>query len=218
MCICTREIKLFGTCCITRTLNDLLPPTTTKKNSKKTKKTWNWTEHEQKVFENLKTTLSNPPILAYPDFNKPFELHTDACTSGLGAVLYQEKNVIAYASRSLNKSEKKYSAFKLEFLALKWAVTEKFKDYLAFQHFTVLTDNNPLTYILTTAKLDATGQRWSAALGLFDFELHYRPGHRNADADCLHQVVIHLTVLLVDLIFHHPACSHAAGFFFVNTF
>ena len=125
--------------------------------------------------------------MAYPDFTKPFELHTDASGKGLGAVLYQSdgklKRVEAYASRALNKAERNYSAYKLEFLALKWAVTEKFSDYLAVNHFTVLTDNNPLTYVLTTAKLDATGQRWASALGEFDFDIQYRSGLNNADAD-----------------------------------
>ena len=83
--------------------------------------------------------------------------------------MYQEQRdrnrVIAYASRALSKSERNYSAFKLEFLALKRAVTEKFSDYLTVNEFLVVTDNNPLTYILTTAILDATGHRWAAALG-----------------------------------------------------
>ena len=107
--------------------------------------------------------MTRPPVLAYPDFSKEFKLHTDASTTGLGAVLYQDGKVIAYASRALTKSEKNYLAFELEFLALKWAITEKFKDYLALQHFTVFTDSNPLTYVLTSAKLDATGHRWASA-------------------------------------------------------
>ena len=152
-----RFIKDFSK--ITRPLADLLPPTTTKKNNKKVPQ-WIWSAKEQETFEKLKVILSSPPILAYPDFGLPFELHTDASSKGLGAVLYQtqgnQKKVIAYASRSLTKTEKNYSAFKLEFLALKWAVTEKFADYLTLNHFIVLTDNNPLTYVLTSAKLDAT--------------------------------------------------------------
>ena len=114
-------------------------------------------------------------------------MHTDASTKGLGAILYQhqdgQKRVISYASRALNKSEKNYSAFRLEFLALKWAVTEKFSDYLCNHHFTVLTDCNPLTYVMTSAKLDATGQRWASALSAYSFDLIYRSGLRNADAD-----------------------------------
>ena len=64
------------------------------------------------------------------------------------------------------KQRKNYSAHKLEFLALKWAVTERFHEYLYGGYFEVYTDNNPLTYVLTTAKLDATGQRWIANLAI----------------------------------------------------
>ena len=93
-------------------------------------------------------------------FWNPFKLHTDACGTGLGAVLYQTQEdgteaVIAYASRSLNKAESHYPAHKLEFLTLKWAVVEKFHEYLYGSTFDVYTDNNLLTYVLTTAKLDA---------------------------------------------------------------
>ena len=74
--------------------------------------------------------LSNPPIMAYPGFSQAFTLHTDASKGGLGAVLYQNPDgvmrEIAYASRALSPAEKKYHlhAGKLEFLALKWAVTD----------------------------------------------------------------------------------------------
>ena len=82
--------------------------------------------------------------------------------------------VIAYASRTLSKSEKNYDAHKLEFLALKWSVTERFHKSLYGGHFEVYTDNNLLTYILTTAKLDATGQRWVASLANYNFKVFYR--------------------------------------------
>lgn len=70
---------------------------------------------------------------------------------------------------------------KLEFLSLKWAVTEKFHDYLYGNTFIVRTDNNPLTYITTTAKLDATGHRWLSPLSNYNFDIEYRPGKKNAD-------------------------------------
>ena len=97
-------------------------------------------------------------------------------TEGLGAALYQRQEdgterVIAFASRTLSKSERNYDAHKLEFLALKWAVTDKFHEYLYGGDFDVYTDNNPLTYVLTTAKLDATGQRWVAALANYNFDI-----------------------------------------------
>ena len=118
-----------------------------------------------------------------------FELHTDASSSGLGAVLYQQQDgldwVIAYASRSLKPPERNYPAHKMEFLALKWAVTDKFHDYFYWSTFEVLTENNPSTYILPKAKLDATGQRWVAALSNYNFTLTYRSGAQNIDADTL---------------------------------
>ncbi len=127
-----------------------------------------WEDPQQIAFDSLVYHLVNPPVLAYANYDLPFVVHTDASSKGLGAVLYQKQEgkdrVVAYSSRSLKPSEKNYPAHKLEFLALKWAVSEKLHDYLYGTQFTVVTDNNPLTYILTTAKLDATGHRWVAPL------------------------------------------------------
>lgn len=67
----------------------------------------------------------------------------------------------------------------------KWSVTEKFHDYLYCADFTIVTDNNPLTYILTSAKLDAASHRWLATLSTFSFKLQYRAGRHNMDADSL---------------------------------
>ena len=88
-------------------------------------------------------------------------------------------------SRSLSKTERNYDAHKLEFLALKWSVTEQFHEYLYGGSFEVFTDNNPLTYILTTAKLDATGQRWVVTLANYNFKIFYKAGKLNLDADAL---------------------------------
>ncbi|MCG8044577.1 MAG: RNase H-like domain-containing protein [Candidatus Thiodiazotropha endolucinida] len=180
---------------IVKPLNDLLVGHCThkvpgqKKKKKKESVPWQWGDAQELAFNSLKEKLSSPPILAYADFSKPFILHTDASTEGLGAVLYQEQDglerVIAYASRGLRNSEKHYPAHKLEFLCLKWAVTDKFHDYLYGNQFTVYTDNNPLTYVLSTAKLDATSHRWLASLGSFNFKLVYRSGKSNGDADGL---------------------------------
>ena len=98
------------------------------------------------------------------------------------------QRVIAYASRSLSKTERNYDAHKLELLALKWSVTECFHGYLYGGKFDVYTDNNPLTYVLTTAKLDATGQRWIASLANYDFKIYYRSGKLNVDADSLSRI------------------------------
>ena len=156
-----------------------------------------WTEKEEQAFLALKEACTSAPVLGYPDYSIPFILHTDSSTDGLGAVLYQQQGeskddirVIAYASRSLTTSEINYAPNKLEFLALKWVVTDKFKEYLYGENkFEVYTDNNPLTYILTTAKLDACGQRWVTDLANFNFTLHYKPGSINTVADALSRIV-----------------------------
>ena len=103
----------------------------------------------------------------------------------------------------MSKSEKNYDAHKLEFLALKWSVTERFHEYLYGGHFEVYTDNNPLTYILTTAKLDATGQRWVASLANYNFKIFYRSGKLNLEDNALSRIpwentqVYHIEPLIV---------------------
>ncbi len=78
---------------------------------------------------------------------------------------------MTFASRKLSPSEQRYPVHQLEFLARKWAVVDKFHDFLYGAKFTVRTDNNPLTFVLTTAKLSATGYRWLAALATYDFTI-----------------------------------------------
>lgn len=150
-----------------------------------------WDEECQTSFDSLRKCLIAPPILAYPDLGLPFIVTTDASCLGLGAVLSQKQEgverVIAFASRGLRGSERNdrnYSAFKLELLALKWAITEKFRDLLLFSKFTVITDHNPLRY-LETSNLSAVEQRWVAQLAEFNFEVHYKPGKMNQNADVL---------------------------------
>lgn len=130
-----------------------------------------WTSQCQEAFDNIIRKLTSAPVQGFADPQLLYVLHTDASTVGLGAALYQvqdgQSRVIAFASRGLSKSERKYPAHKLEFLALKWAVTEKFSDYLYGTDFTVVTNSNPLTYILTSAKLDATGYRWLSSLSTY---------------------------------------------------
>ena len=93
--------------------------------------------------------------------------------------------MIAFTSHSLSNIERNYPAHKLEFLALKWAITDRFHKYLYGGQFDVYTDNNPLTYILTSAKLDGTGQRWVASLANYGFQIFYKSGKSNVEVDAL---------------------------------
>ena len=118
-------------------------------------------EDTLKAFDTLKQACLSVPILAFANYVKEFLLETDASEEGLGAVLSQKQadgqyHPVAYGSRALMAHEKNYHFTKLEFLVLKWVVTEHFKEYLPYQPFLVKTDNNPLTYIMTTPNLDAT--------------------------------------------------------------
>ena len=119
-------------------------------------------EEALEAFEVLKQACMNSPVLAFADYTKDFLLETDALKEGLGAVLSQKQedgqfHLVAYGSRALTTHKKNYHSMKLEFLALKWAITEHFKEYLLYQPFLVKTDNNPLTYIMTTPNLDVNG-------------------------------------------------------------
>ena len=100
------------------------------------------TEEVMKAFEALKQACMTAPTLAFADYAKPFLLETDASKEGLGAILSQKQadrqyHPIAYGSRDLTFHEKNYYLTKLEFLALKWAVTEHFREYLLYQSFVV---------------------------------------------------------------------------------
>ena len=105
-------------------------------------------------------------------------------------ILYQDgiDCVIGYARRSLSKTEHKYLAHKLEFLAYKWAIMEQFHEYLYDNHFVIYTVTNPLTYVLTCAKLDTTGHWWVAGLVNYNFALNYCSGKVNVDADALSHI------------------------------
>ena len=149
----------------------------------------------QEVFDRLEAACLQAPILAFPDFDKPFLLETDASGRGLGAVLSQKQadgryHPIAYASRIMNETEQRYHSNKQEFLALKWAIMEQFHEYLSpygknRNEFVVRTDNNLFTYIFSLANLDAAGQRWVACLASYNFSLEYQKGKDNTVANFL---------------------------------
>ena len=139
-----------------------------------------WMMKHQDAFDALKEALSTAPVLEYSDFSREFILETDASLNGLGTILSQQGKdrqicIIAYASCSLCPSERsmhKYSSAKLELPALKWAVTEKFRDYLLGSQFQLYMDNNPLAFVME-GKLGASQIQWLSELALFDFFIKY---------------------------------------------
>jgi transposase InsO family protein len=149
---------------------------------------WDWTPEQDAAFNTLKDSLSAAPVLACPDFGKPFVLQTDAADTGLGVALTQYvdggDHVIAYASRSLTKPEQAYSTTEKECLAVVWGI-EKMRPYLEGYRFTVLTDHQSLKWL--QAIKDPTGRlaRWAIFLQQHDFDIRYRKGVLNRVADTL---------------------------------
>ena len=151
-----------------------------------------WMPEHQQTLDELLDCLISLPVMAYPNYENQFIIHVEASQKGLGTVLYQQQNstirVIGYGSRTLIPYEQNYHLHskKLEFLGLNWTVTEHFRDYLYYsKHFTVFTDNNPSTYVLSTAKLRATGLCWVDELLEFNFNIKYQLGKINTDVDTL---------------------------------
>lgn len=140
------------------------------------------------TFERCKGILSSSNILQYPDLSKPFILTTDASNFAIGAVLSQgpigSDKPIAFASRTLNKSEEKYSAIEKELLAVVWAC-KYFRPYLYGRKFILYTDHKPLTYGLNLKDTNNRLVHWRLSLSEFDYEIRYRPGKQNVVADSL---------------------------------
>ena len=140
--------------------------------------------------------------MAFAHYAKPFLLKMDASKD-------KWYHLVTYGSRTLTPHEKYYHLTKLGFLVLKWAVAEHFKEYLLYQPFLVKTDNNPLTYIMMTPNLDATGHQWVGALAWFNFELEYQKGCDNTVADMLSQVTTQLDPDIVKSILDKVALGAA---------
>ena len=151
------------------------------------KREWEWSDSCSDAFLELKKKLMTSPLLALPRFNLDFILDTDASGEGLGAVLSQvidgREHVIAYASRVLTKSERKYCATRREMLALVWA-TRHFRPYLYGRRFTLRTDHNSLRWLHNFKEPEGQVARWLELLSEFDYTVIHRPGaqHQNADS------------------------------------
>ena len=154
-----------------------------------------WTQEHQTAFDILKYQLTQAPILRRPDYNKVFYLVTDASDIGLGAVLEQDSDLveevrhpIAYWSRTLQPREQKYTVTERECLAIVEAV-KVFRHYIHGLHFKVITDHNALRWLDNAKDLNGRLTRWSLKLSEYDYEILYRKGKDNANADALSRMI-----------------------------
>ena len=151
-----------------------------------------WSKLEQSAFEKLRENLLNGTACTYPDFSKQFILKCDGSGNCVGAVLSQRDErgkecIVACASRKLNETQAKWACYDKEFFALIFGV-RSFSHYLRFQKFLILTDHKPLlSCIDINPKLDSNGKRtrWSLELQGYSFDIAYKKGSQNTDADAL---------------------------------
>ena len=154
----------------------------------KKENSFEWKDEQQKSFDALKWKLVNPPILQYPDFTKSFVLTTDASQNAIGCILSQGKIgsdlPIAYASRTLNSAERNYSTVEKELLAIVWGC-KHFRPYLLGRKFSIVTDHKPLTWIFSVKDPSSRLLRWRLLLEEYQYEVEYKAGKRNTNADAL---------------------------------
>lgn len=147
------------------------------------------------TFETCKNLLINDPILQYPDFSKTFNLTTDASNFALGAILSQgpigSDKPVCFASRTLTKSEQNYSTIEKELLAIVWA-TKYYRPYLYGRKFKIITDHKPLTWLFSLKEPNSKLIRWRLKLEEFDYEIIYKKGNLNTNADALSRIELNI--------------------------
>jgi hypothetical protein len=141
---------------------------------------------DRRSFVTLKELLTTELLLQYPDFTKPFILTTDASNKALGAILSQgpigQDLPVAYASRTLNNVERNYSTTEKELLAIVWGC-KQYRPYLYGRKFTIVTDHKPLTCVFTVKYPSSRLLRWRLKLEEYYYQVVYKPGVRNTNAD-----------------------------------
>ena len=150
---------------------------------------WQWTETEQAAFDNIKRIIGKETLLAYPDFSKPFIIHTDASHLQLGAVISQDGQPIAFYSRKLQPVQTRYTTTERELLSIVETLKE-FRNILLGQKIIIYTDHKNLTYNnFNTERV----MRWRLILEEYGPELHYVKGEHNLVADALSRLNLHPT-------------------------
>ncbi|KAE8690983.1 cytochrome P450 78A7-like [Hibiscus syriacus] len=147
-------------------------------------KVWDWSTECQEAFEKIKEAMVSEPVLVLPDYTKPFVVFTDASDVAIGGVLMQEGHPVAYESRKLNETERRYSVHEKEMTAVVHCL-RTWRHYLLGSRFMVFTDNVANSYFLTQKKLSPKQARWQEFLAEFDFSIEYKPGKVNCVADGL---------------------------------
>lgn len=150
--------------------------------------TFVWAKAQTEAFEGLRDQLCKEPILQFPDFSEPFVLTTDASGFAIGGVLSQgeigKDLPIAYASRALNKAETNYSTIEKELLAIIYCVRH-FRPYLYGRKFRLVTDHKPLVWMHSVKDPCSRLLKWRMKLQDHEYEVVYKPGRHNANADAL---------------------------------
>ena len=159
-----------------------------KEKDDKRKQSFIWSEEQQQAFEKLREALCSQPVLRAPILSKEFIVTTDASDFTLGAILEQgelgNNHASIYASRCLRGPQLRYSTYDRELLAVVFA-KKQFWPFLYGRKFTVITDHEPLRHFHNTKKPDLRFNRLKAELCGYEFEIIYRPGRRNCNADAL---------------------------------
>jgi len=157
---------------------------------------WTWSEVQQKSFDEVKKLLTQAPVLAFYDVNKPLTLENDACEYGLGSAIFQEGRPIAYASRTLTEAERRYAQIEKEMLALVYGL-EKFHQHTYGRHVDVVTDHKPLVAIISKPLSKAPRRLQSLILRTqkYDFNLTFQPGKSIVTADTLSRAPVQTDTL-----------------------
>ena len=153
-------------------------------------KQFQWTDSCQKAFEDIKSILTSEPVLRIFNPNLPCYLFTDACKIGIGAILKQKSNddeellTVGYFSKKLLPYQRNYTISELECYAIVEAL-EYFHHYLYGSKFTVITDHQALKWLHKIKKPNSRLFKWALKLSQYDFQIQYRPGKDNIEADAL---------------------------------